>query len=246
MTALPCPGAAAKHGLRAPSTHFAGIVSGVFLSFEGVDGCGKSTQVGLLAAALRAEGREVVTLREPGGTAAAERVRDLLADPATPLEPAAELLLFCAARADLVAREIRPALDRGAVVICDRFTDSTLAYQGEARGLGLELVGRANEIATGGLGPDLTFYLRLDPAAAHARAVKNAPGGDRFEDEGVAFQWAVAEAYERLAAAHPERIVAIDAVGEPGEVHARIRAALAERGLGGDGSSSTDSGGEGR
>lgn len=202
----------------------------MFISFEGVDGCGKSTQVGLLADALRRQGREVLTLREPGGTAAAERIRSLLADPETSLEPVAELLLFCAARADLVAREIRPALAAGATVICDRFTDSTLAYQGVARGLGSEPVAQANEIATGGLAPDITFYLRLDPAAAHARAVASAGEGDRFEDEGVDFQRAVAEAYERLAAAEPERIVTVDALGTAEQVQARVLAALAERG----------------
>lgn len=201
----------------------------MFVSFEGVDGCGKSTQVGLLAEALRRDGREVLTLREPGGTVAAERVRELLADPSTPLEPLAELLLFCAARADLVERKIRPALTGGTVVLCDRFTDSTLAYQGAARGLGLDLVARANEIATAGLAPDLTLYLRLDPAAAHARAVANAPGGDRFEDEGIAFQAAVADAYERLAADNPERVVAVEASGTPEQVHARVRDALAGR-----------------
>lgn len=201
----------------------------MFVSFEGVDGCGKSTQVGLLADALRRDGHEVLTLREPGGTPAAERVRGLLADPGTPLEPLAELLLFCAARADLVAREIHPALAEGATVICDRFTDSTLAYQGVARGLGVELVAQLNEITTGGLAPDVTIYLRLDPDAAHARAIASAPGGDRFEDEGVAFQDAVAVAYEQLAAENPRRIVAVDASGAPEEVHARVLAALPPR-----------------
>jgi dTMP kinase len=202
----------------------------VFISFEGVDGCGKSTQVGLLAEALRREGREVLTLREPGGTLAAERVRELLADPDTPLEPLAELLLFCAARADLVGRQIRPALAAGKIVVCDRFTDSTLAYQGVARGLGVDLVSQLNEITTAALAPDLTIYLRLDPDAAHARAVANAPGGDRFEDEGVSFQQAVADAYERLARENPERIVTVDALGTPEQVQARVRSAVEERG----------------
>lgn len=198
----------------------------MFISFEGVDGCGKSTQVALLAEALRHQGCEVLTLREPGGTRSAERIREVLADPETPLEPLAELLLFCAARADLVAREIRPALADGATVICDRFTDSTLAYQGVARGLGAELVAQLNHVATGGLAPSRTVYLRLDPERALARAVASAEGEDRFEAEGVGFQSVVAAAYDELAAAHPERIVAVDAAGTPDQVHSRVLAAL--------------------
>lgn len=198
----------------------------MFITFEGVDGCGKSTQVRLLAEALRREGREVLTLREPGGTAAAERIRELLADGGTELEPLAELLLFCAARADLVAREIRPALAAGTTVICDRFTDSTLAYQGVARGLGRERVAGLNEIATGGLKPDLTFYLRLAPEQALARALAQEDGGDRFEAEGVAFQETIAVAYDELAAAEPERVTIIDAGGDPDEVHTRVLAGV--------------------
>lgn len=198
----------------------------MFISFEGVDGCGKSTQVALLADALRREGRAVLTLREPGGTKAAERIRGLLADPETPLEPLAELLLFCAARADLVAREIRPALAAGTTVICDRFTDSTLAYQGVARGLGTERVEQLNRVATGGLEPERTFYLRLDPEKALARALATEDGGDRFEAEGLAFQRAVAGAYEELAAAHPGRITVIDADGTPEQISARVLEAI--------------------
>lgn len=200
------------------------------ITFEGVDGCGKSTQVALLAEALRREGREVLTLREPGGTVAAERIRELLIDPDTPLEPLAELLLFAAARADLVGKEIRPALERGVVVICDRFTDSTLAYQGVARGLGGDVVSRVNEVAAGGVKPDRTFYLRLDPAEAHARAVAAAGGGDRFEDEGTSFQASVARAYDELAEAEPGRIEVIDATGTVEKVHERVLAGLGAHG----------------
>lgn len=198
----------------------------MFISFEGVDGCGKSTQVRLLAEELRQEGSEVLTLREPGGTKAAERIRGVLADPDTPLEPLAELLLFCAARADLVAREIRPALAAGTTVICDRFTDSTLAYQGVARGLGAERVAGLNAIATGGLVPDRTVLLRLAPEHSLARALASAEGGDRFEAEGLTFQEAVAGAYDELAAADPERIAVVEAGGSPEQVHGRVLTAL--------------------
>lgn len=183
----------------------------------------------MLVDALRSQGQEVLAVREPGGTAAAERIRDLLADPATPLEPLAELLLFCAARADLLGREIRPALQSGITVVCDRFTDSTLAYQGVARGLGSELVARLNAITTGGLSPDLTLYLRLDPKLAHGRAVAAAAGADRFEDEGAAFQEQVARAYDELARSEPERIVTIAAEGSPEDVHDRVMEAVTQR-----------------
>ncbi|MCB0829173.1 MAG: dTMP kinase, partial [Solirubrobacterales bacterium] len=122
----------------------------MFITLEGVDGSGKTTQAGLLVDAL---GPGTTRIREPGGTEAAERIREILADPETPLEPVAELMLFCAARADLVGRVIRPALEAGGHVVCDRFTDSTVTYQGVARGLGVELVSQVIEIATGGLTP---------------------------------------------------------------------------------------------
>lgn len=177
------------------------------ISFEGVDGSGKSTQAALLAEALGAGGERPLVLREPGGTAAAERVREILTEPGAELTPVAELLLFCAARAELVEREIRPALESGRTVICDRFTDSTVAYQGAARGLGTGTVAAVNEIATGGLRPDLTLYLRIEPAEALARAERE----DRFESEGVELQAAVARGYDEIAAAEPGRVAVIDA-----------------------------------
>jgi dTMP kinase len=184
----------------------------VFITLEGIDGSGKSTQAKLLAEAL---GEDTLLLREPGGTEAAERIREILADPAIELDPRAELLLFCAARADLVIREIEPALAAGREVICDRFTDSTVAYQGVARGLGVELVEKLNEATTGGLKPDLTLLLRIDPELAAKRLSGEA---DRFEAEGLEFQRAVAAAYDELAAANPQRIVAIDAELDPAQV----------------------------
>jgi dTMP kinase len=187
----------------------------VFIALEGVDGSGKSTQVALLAEAL---GPDTLKIREPGGTEAAEAIRSTLADPAIPLDPTAELLLFFAARADLVRRVIRPAIEAGRTVVTDRFVDSTEAYQGVARGLGIEVVHELNRIATGGLLPDLTILLRLDPDAGLARAESD----DRFEAEGVAFQRLVAGAYEEIARREPARVVVVDGSGTPGEVHHRI------------------------
>ncbi|MEZ5076153.1 MAG: dTMP kinase [Solirubrobacterales bacterium] len=193
----------------------------MFISLEGVDGSGKSTQARLLAAAL---GPETVTIREPGGTDAAERIRELLADPATELEPLAELLLFLAARADLTERVIRPALEAGREVVSDRFSDSSVAYQGAARGLGVGEVISLCDTATDGLWPDLTLLLRIDPEVGLGRA----DGEDRFEAEGLELQRAVAAAYEEIATIASDRVVAIDAAGSVEEVHERVMNAVRE------------------
>lgn len=191
----------------------------MFVSFEGIDGSGKSTQTALLAASLRAGGREVVQTREPGGTALGERVREvLLAD--GDMAPWAEAALFAAARAQLVAELVRPALERGAAVVCDRYLDSSLAYQGIARGLGLEPVLELNRIATGGLFPDRTFLLLLPPALALERAGRP---GDRIEREGLAFLERVDHAYRELAARFPERVVALDATRGADELAALVQ-----------------------
>jgi dTMP kinase len=202
----------------------------VFVTLEGIDRSGKTTQAALLRAAL---GPDTLLLREPGGTEAGERVRELLKDAELDLDPRAELLLFCAARAELCATVIRPALDAGRSVICDRFVDSTAAYQGGARGLGVELVEGVNEIATAGCLPDLTVLLRIDPAGAEARgqqrlAAGGEDGSDRFEGEGIGFQRAVAAAYDDIAARHPDRIKVIDGEGSPAAVHERVMAAVGE------------------
>jgi len=194
----------------------------VFITLEGVDGSGKTTQAAMLARAL---GASAMTLREPGGTDAAERIRQLLADPDTPLDPIAELMLFCAARADLVSRVIRPALEIGRIVICDRFTDSTVAYQGVARNLGIVLVRELSDVATDGLAPDLTLWLKIDPAFGLDRAESD----DRFEAEGVRFQERVAEAYEDIARREPNRVIPIDATGSPDQVHRLIMAEVEAR-----------------
>ena len=187
----------------------------MFITLEGVDGSGKSTQAAMLVQEL---GPRTIALREPGGTDAAERIRWLLADPEAPLDPLAELLLFCAARADLVSRVIRPALERGRTVVCDRFADSTVAYQGVARGLGIVKVRELSEIATDGLAPDLTILLEVDPAVGLGRARSD----DRFEAEGLRFQQLVAEGYADIARREPQRVVVIDGDGSPEEVHRRV------------------------
>jgi len=194
----------------------------VFISFEGLDGCGKTTQAGLLAAAAESEGREVVAVREPGGTAPGERIRGVLLDPALRIGDWAEALLYAAARAQLVEEVIRPALDRGATVIADRFVDSSLAYQGSARGLGVDAVLDVNRVATQGLMPDRTVLLRLDEAAAAAR--RGEP--DRIEAEDADFHRRVAEGFAAAARRFPGRIAVVDASGTPAEVAARVREAV--------------------
>ncbi len=204
----------------------------MFVTLEGIDRSGKTTQAARVAAAL---GPDALLLREPGGTAAGERMRALLKDPGVELDPRAEVLLFCAARAELCRRVIVPALADGRDVVCDRFIDSTVAYQGAARGLGIELVERLNEVAIAEAVPDLTLLLRIDPADAEDRgqqrlAAGAADGADRFESAGIELQQQVAEAYDELVARHPGRIVTVDATGSPDEVSERLMAVLAERG----------------
>ena len=200
----------------------------MFVTLEGIDRSGKTTQAALLIEAL---GPETLLLREPGGTDAGERIRALLKDSATELDPRTELLLFCAARAELCARLVRPALDQGRDVVCDRFVDSTVAYQGAARGLGTDLVERLNEIAIAGSLPDVTVLLRIDPEGAESRGQQRlaegaADGIDRFERQGIEFQRLVAAAYDDLASRHPERIAVVDAEGGVAEVHARVMEAV--------------------
>jgi dTMP kinase len=191
----------------------------MFVTFEGIDGSGKTTQAALLADALRAEGRNVVATREPGGTALGEKIRALLLDGGH-VAPWAEATLFAAARAELVDEVIAPALRDGADVVSDRYIDSSLAYQGIARGLGVDDVLQLNLRATGGLLPDRTFLFAVDPAEAAARSSGLA---DRIEREGLAFQARVDEAFREVAAMFPERIVLLDGMQPAPELARMVR-----------------------
>lgn len=191
----------------------------MFISLEGIDGSGKSTQAKLLAEAL---GPETLLIREPGGTGAAERIRELLADPSLEIDPFAELLLFSAARADLVTRVIRPALEAGTHVVADRFADSSVAYQGGARELGMSHVLSLTDTVIDGLWPDVTVLLRVDPEVGLGRA----DGTDRLESEGLDLQRAVAEAYEEIAQIASDRVAVVDGAGSVEEVHARVMEAV--------------------
>jgi dTMP kinase len=199
---------------------------GRLVAFEGVEGSGKSTQLDLLRCALERRGHEVVVTREPGGTPAGERVREVLLDPAVKLHPRAEALLFAAARAQLVEQVIRPALERGAVVLCDRYLDSSLAYQGGGRGLGRAPVEAVNRFATGGLLPDLVVLLDLDPADGLAR---RRGARDRIEVEDLAFHRRVRDAFRELVAADPGRFAVVDAAGPVDRVAAQVLAAALDR-----------------
>ena len=197
---------------------------GLFVTFEGIDRSGKTTQARLLCEAL---GDEAVAVREPGGTPVGERVRELLKDPSLEIEPATEALLFAAARADHVARTIRPALERGAWVLSDRFLDSSLAYQGGAAGVGIDSVRRLHDIGSGGFLPDRTLLLELPPAAVAERlSVRDAGGSDRIGGREGGFHERVAEAFAALAEAEPDRFRRVDASGPAGAVTARLLAAL--------------------
>lgn len=201
----------------------------MLITFEGIDGSGKSTQARRLVDRLTEAGHGVLLVREPGGTDVSERIRALLLDAELHVEPFAELLLFSAARAQLVAERIRPALERGDVVICDRFYDSTTAYQGAGRAIAQEAWLRDfHGRVTGGLVPDRTYLVRLDPAEALARRTRREPGAkDRMEAAGAAFYERVVRAYDRLAEQEPGRIVCLDGRESVEHLHEAIWADLA-------------------
>jgi dTMP kinase len=177
---------------------------------------------------LRARGEEVVTTREPGGTAVGERIRDVLLDPASDgMDPRTEALLYAADRAQHVAEVIKPALEAGKIVVSDRFIDSSLAYQGIGRGLGLQEVYRINDWGTGGLLPDVVFLLRLDPATGLERSGEQ--GTDRMEAAGMRFHQQVADAYSELARCYPARFVMLDASLPAGDLHRKVITEFQER-----------------
>ncbi len=203
-------------------------MTGVLISFEGIEGCGKSTQARLLADTLRAQGHEVLVVREPGGSVLAEKIRSLLLDPANiAMTPLAELLLYEAARAQLVAEIVRPALDRGVIVVCDRFYDSTTAYQGVGRGLANVDFTMLNRLATGGIVPDLTVLLDV-PVETGLRRAKGDTAGDRMEREPVEFHDRVRRGFQTIAAAERERVRQLDGLRAREELAAEIAALAAE------------------
>ena len=209
---------------------------GKFITFEGLDGTGKSTQLRKLGVALRAAGHKVVETREPGGTESGDKIRRVLLDSRTRgLSPMAEMALMFASRAQHIAEVIEPGLERGQIVLCDRFTDSTEAYQGSGRKLGSDAVLKLHRILCGDLQPDLTILLDSDPAMSlgrarqRNRAARSNKGAEkhhgdenRFEQESRAFFARVREGYRAIAAREPQRVVAVDASGTPGQTHRRV------------------------
>jgi len=199
----------------------------VFITFEGPEGAGKTTQVNLLAEALRADGRRVVATHEPGGTVLGEDIRRILLAPGGTISPRAEALLFVAARSQLVDEVIRPALARGEIVLCDRFSDSTIAYQAGGRGLARDAIESLITFATGGLEPDLTFLLDLAAAAGLNR--KHGGSRTRLDLENLAFHERVRVMYLDLARRFPDRIVVIDAARPIDDIARQIQAITRER-----------------
>ena len=214
---------------------------GKFITFEGLDGTGKSTQQRKLAAALRAAGYKVVETREPGGTSTGEKIRKMLLDSGTAgLSPLAEMALMFASRAQHIAEVIEPALQHGSIVLCDRFTDSTEAYQGSGRKLGSDAVLELHHVLCGDLQPDLTVLLDSNPARSvgrarrrNKRASRKSTRGhsdeNRFEQETRAFFTRVREGYMAIAKREPERVVVVDAHGAPAQTHQRIMEVVAQK-----------------
>jgi dTMP kinase len=200
-------------------------LASAFITFEGIDGCGKSTQLRMLASELRLRGREVIATREPGGTPLGTRIRQLLLDSEEQVDPLAELLLYAADRAQHVRALVRPALDAGHVVLSDRYADATVAYQGAGRGFPAELVSELVVLATGGLMPHLTLIFDLPVDESQRRQARRTSKGekaDRLDAEDAAFHTRVRDAYLRIAAAEPERVRVVDASGSVQETQANV------------------------
>jgi dTMP kinase len=204
-------------------------LASAFITFEGIDGCGKSTQLRMLASELRLRGREVVSTREPGGTPLGLRIRQLLLDSEEQVDPLAELLLYAADRAQHVRSHVRPALDSGHIVLSDRFADATVAYQGAGRGFPDEIVSELVALATGGLMPHLTLIFDLPVDESQRRQARRTSKGqkaDRLDAEDAAFHTRVRDAYLRIAAADPERVRVIDASGSVQETQGHVMRAV--------------------
>jgi thymidylate kinase (EC 2.7.4.9) len=205
------------------------VSQGLFITLEGPEGAGKTTQLARLEARLRAAGHAVTVTREPGGTPLGTRVREVVLDPAVEIEPLGEFLLYSASRAQLVREVLRPALERGETVLCDRYADSSLAYQGAGRGLSLPLLRQITAEVTGGLTPGLTVLLDLDPALGLQRAARRGQP-DRLEQADLTFHRRVRQGFLDLAHAEPQRFLVLDATRPEDELEAEIWAAVSERG----------------
>ncbi|QNU67177.1 dTMP kinase [Ruminiclostridium herbifermentans] len=196
--------------------------NGKFITFEGTDGSGKTTQIKLLEEYLKNKGYEVVLSREPGGTKVSELIRDLILDPAnTEIDPLTEMILYAASRAQHIAQIIKPSIEAGKIVICDRFVDSSYAYQGFGRGIDLRLIADVNRVAIDGISPDITFFLDIDPETAIKRRI-NATGADRIEQEKLDFHKRVYEGYKKMSLLFPDRIMTIDAEKPMDEISSQI------------------------
>ncbi len=196
---------------------------GLFITFEGTDGSGKTTQIKLLESYIREKGYEVVLSREPGGTKISEIIRDMILDPANKeIVPLTEMILYAASRAQHVEEVIAPAIDSGRIVICDRYVDSSYAYQGGGRGVDLKLIADVNRVAVNSVVPDLTFFLDLDPEVAIKRRISST-GADRIEQEKLDFHKRVYEAYKKLSLLYPDRIKTINAAQSIEEISAQIK-----------------------
>ncbi len=196
---------------------------GLFITFEGTDGSGKTTQIKLLEEYMLEKGCEVVLSREPGGTRISEIIRGLILDPQNKeIVPLTEMILYAASRAQHVAEVIEPAIENGKIVICDRYVDSSYAYQGGGRGMDLKVIADVNRIAVNGTVPDVTFFLDIDPEISVRRRI-NSTGADRIEQEKLDFHRRVYDGYKKLSILYPERIKTIDATKSIEEISSQIQ-----------------------
>lgn len=201
---------------------------GLFITFEGTDGSGKTTQIRLLEDYMKEKGCEVVLSREPGGTRVSEIIRDLILNPKNKeIVPLTEMILYAASRAQHVAEVIEPAIEKGKVVICDRYVDSSYAYQGGGRGMDLKIIADINRIAINGTVPDITFFLDIDPEISIKRRI-NSTGADRIEQEKIDFHRRVYDGYKKMSILYPDRIKTIDATKSIEEIFSQIKDCINE------------------